>query len=63
LRQGVAGLHFPSAPGLKMTASLGAAVFQPGESVDELLARADVALYRAKHGGRNQVCLAQEESQ
>jgi diguanylate cyclase (GGDEF)-like protein len=62
LREAVTQLHFPSAPGLKMSASLGAAEFKSGESLDQLLARADAALYRAKHGGRNRVCLASEES-
>ncbi|MEE4250228.1 MAG: GGDEF domain-containing protein [Alcanivoracaceae bacterium] len=61
LREAVTQLHFPSAPGLKMSASLGAAEFKAGESLDQLLARADAALYRAKHGGRNRVCLASEE--
>ena len=61
LREAVTALNFPSAPGLKMSASLGAAEFRRGESMDQLLARADAALYRAKHGGRNRVCMATEE--
>jgi diguanylate cyclase len=61
LREAVTALSFPSAPGLKMSASLGAAEFINGESLDQLLARADAALYRAKHGGRNRVCMATEE--
>lgn len=62
LRESVMALTFPSATGLKMTASMGAAEFMRGETLEQLLARADAALYRAKHGGRNQVCLAREES-
>jgi diguanylate cyclase len=61
LREAVTGLVFPSAPGLKMSASMGAAEFAHGETLDQLLARADAALYRAKHGGRNRVCMATEE--
>lgn len=43
-------------PGLQsLTASLGLTLLEPAESVERALARADEALYRAKHGGRNQV--------
>lgn len=38
-----------------VTASLGLTLMAPGESFEHALARADEALYRAKHGGRNQV--------
>ena len=41
-----------------ITASFGAAEHAAGESADELLSRADVALYRAKAGGKDQVVLA-----
>jgi len=42
---------------LRMTASLGVSTAIDGEvDGDALLARADAALYDAKHGGRNQVC-------
>lgn len=36
-----------------LTASVGVATLQPGESATALIARADVALYRAKASGRN----------
>ena len=38
----------------------GLAEFAKGETLETLLARADEALYRAKHGGRNRVCAAAE---
>jgi len=47
------------ASALHITASIGVAVFPAAriESVEDLLARADAALYRAKAEGRNRVCL------
>ncbi|MDO6414751.1 diguanylate cyclase [Sphingomonas sp. BIUV-7] len=41
-----------------VTASLGVAGWQPGETLTGLLQRADEALYDAKRGGRNMVCCA-----
>jgi len=38
-----------------VTMSFGAALFEPGESVGDLIKRADACLYSAKHAGRNQV--------
>lgn len=44
---------------LKYSASFGVAEFQPRElTLDSLLARADAALYGAKHAGRDRVLLA-----
>lgn len=40
---------------LKVTASLGVACRREGESLEDVLKRADEALYRAKAGGRNRV--------
>ncbi|WP_051363465.1 GGDEF domain-containing protein [Deinococcus murrayi] len=40
-----------------VTASLGVAEAQPGDDLDRWVARADAALYRAKAGGRNRVCV------
>ncbi len=45
---------------LRITASLGMAARQTGESFDTLYARADAALYAAKTGGRNRVSVAAE---
>ncbi len=45
------------APDLRLTCSIGVSLSRVGEGVPELLERADAALYRAKSGGRNAVCL------
>lgn len=38
------------------TSSFGVAVLRKGETADDLVKRADEALYQAKEGGRNRVC-------
>ena len=40
----------------RVTVSVGVAQHRPGDSVAALVERADLALYRAKHTGRNRVC-------
>ncbi len=40
---------------IPITASLGVATLSAGEILDDLVARADHAMYEAKHGGRNRV--------
>lgn len=42
----------------QITISVGAAEYQPGETSEEFIKRADEALYKAKEGGRNQVASA-----
>ncbi len=42
----------------EVTISFGVAEHLPDESLDELLARVDQALYQAKNDGRNRICLA-----
>lgn len=43
---------------LPVTISIGVAVTDAAEGADAAIARADKALYAAKHGGRNRVVLA-----
>lgn len=43
----------------KLTISLGCAIIQPNESIDELIKRADIALYAAKNNGRNQTVVSE----
>lgn len=40
---------------LHVTVSLGLIAYQPKESMEDMLKRADIALYEAKHSGRNKV--------
>ena len=42
----------------RITMSVGVAEFPPGERTEDLIERADAALYTAKHNGRNQVAAA-----
>lgn len=41
---------------LVLTISAGVDIYHPGEKLDELVSRADMALYRAKGSGKNRVC-------
>ena len=57
--QAVSQAVVPDAPPeLRMTVSTGLTIHLPGESTETTLERADQALYRAKHQGRNCVVLA-----
>lgn len=59
IRQNIANLDIPiEGSTLKLTISLGAAVLGGNESGEELLKRADEALYQAKNSGRNRVVSA-----
>ncbi len=50
-------------PGRPVTVSAGVAVCAPEETAEQLLARADAALYRAKHEGRNCVRIGNDADQ
>lgn len=55
--------HRDIQPAGRLTISAGLAAFpDDGTTYEELLGRADEALYAAKHGGRNRICLAGDDS-
>ncbi|TVS09088.1 MAG: GGDEF domain-containing protein [Gammaproteobacteria bacterium] len=49
-------------PDFRISASFGISQHMSGESIEDTLARADAALYDAKHTGRNRVVLAPDPS-
>ncbi|GGD95428.1 hypothetical protein GCM10011390_12710 [Aureimonas endophytica] len=53
IRSAIEATSFPVAG--RQTCSFGVATLQPGETADELVARADAALYAGKRNGRNRV--------
>ena len=55
LRRGVADRSLLGTPAINATVSIGVAQYLAGESIEQLLQRADTAVYAAKRGGRNQV--------
>jgi diguanylate cyclase (GGDEF)-like protein len=59
VRQGVDATAFPTSAGpMHIAFSAGVAQYERRESLEQLLARADAALYRAKAAGRNRTELA-----
>lgn len=59
LRKSTSSLSFAAESGnLSVTCSCGVAEWESGETIDRLLRRADMALYEAKHRGRNRVIAA-----
>lgn len=45
---------------VSVTVSMGVTLFEAGEGLDQVVARADAALYQAKQAGRNHVVFHQE---
>lgn len=58
LRKCVADIQFEQIPNI--TASVGASLYQPGDTPNSILKRADTALYQAKKNGRNCVIFADD---
>ncbi|MBH1985722.1 MAG: diguanylate cyclase [Burkholderiales bacterium] len=58
LRQSTESLRFAGYPRVRATFSAGMAQARPGETLEQLVDRADQALYEAKQAGRNRCCLA-----
>lgn len=56
IRAAIGALSHPgNEAGIQVTATMGGAMYRPGDDVAALLHRADEALYAAKRAGRNQV--------
>ncbi len=62
VRASFEALRFDESPGLRVTLSAGVAEIRPGETLEHAIDRADAALYRAKHSGRNRCQLADDSS-
>ncbi|MEB3298902.1 MAG: diguanylate cyclase [Candidatus Sericytochromatia bacterium] len=65
LRASIEGNPLPGSDGqpLRVTVSIGHATLLPGEDPKHMLERADLAMYRSKHGGRNRVSAAEEQAE
>ncbi|MGE4528878.1 MAG: diguanylate cyclase [Rhodospirillaceae bacterium] len=55
LRRRIAAIDFPEAG--RITVSFGVSAHAPGDTTAAVVARADAALYAAKRGGRDRVCV------
>ncbi len=62
LRIAIEALRWDAVGGpIKVTCSFGVSEWQPGDTIDQILKRADVALFEAKAHGRNRVVVARTE--
>jgi diguanylate cyclase (GGDEF)-like protein len=56
IRASIEQNHFPDLkPGFRITVSIGLTEYRPPEEVEEMIARVDSVLYRAKNEGRNRL--------
>jgi diguanylate cyclase (GGDEF)-like protein len=55
LRRAIGGLRFGHDREITVTSSFGVSEWEAGDTADQLLRRADVALYEAKRSGRDRV--------
>jgi hypothetical protein len=64
LKDDLAELKLETVEGVtSVSCSFGVSEFRPGDTADEVMKRADVALYRAKAAGRNCVVKAEKNNQ
>ncbi|MCO5102823.1 MAG: diguanylate cyclase [Burkholderiaceae bacterium] len=64
IRERIAALRLPELPEMRLTSSIGMAQARSSHhSLREWLSSADMAMYRAKHGGRNRVAVEPRGSQ
>lgn len=61
LRAGTTTISVASLPALTVTGSFGVADLAAPDQSEQMFRQADMALYKAKHSGRNRVCQAGEE--
>lgn len=58
-RKSIGGLHLRAGTEIiRITCSIGVTEWEPGDTIDSLLRRADICLYEAKRAGRNRVVRA-----
>jgi diguanylate cyclase (GGDEF)-like protein len=55
LRLSIRNMRFGSDRQISVTSSFGVAEWEPGDTIDQVLRRADIALYEAKRSGRDRV--------
>jgi diguanylate cyclase (GGDEF)-like protein len=58
LRRSIGSLRFGRERQIAVTSSFGIAEWEPGDNPDQLLRRADIALYEAKRSGRDRVVVS-----